>query len=54
MRRRDFIKGLPALVHLVGRLSSGQQLASPVIGFLIPERPKGRARRVDFDKAERD
>ena len=41
MRRRDFIKGIASSSVFVWPLSaSGQQLASPVIGFLDPRTPE--------------
>ena len=41
MRRRDFIKGIAGSgVFGWPLLASGQQLASPVIGFLDPRTPE--------------
>src|SRR6478736_570538 len=47
MRRRDFIKGI-AGSGVVGwpLLASGQQLASPVVGFLDPRTPEVVAARL--------
>ena len=47
MRRRDFIKGIASSGVFVWPLSaSGQQLASPVIGFLDPRTPEVVASRL--------